>query len=125
MLPHKRLRPCQKDVRHIFIYPSRFFPTFHIADARDTVHDTLVMPMVPFHLQQFGIFQASWFSLEILFIIHFNWIIRFQTYHMPILDVDRWNPILSGSHNKGLVKTHFIWSRRDMLVPIYMARTKA
>src|SRR5690606_2512802 len=72
MFLYERLCFGQKGICHVFIYPFCFFAALHITDTRNTVYDTLIVPVVPLHPQQFWIVQACRLAFEIMLVAYLN-----------------------------------------------------
>ncbi len=94
-------------VGHISVDPFGFFAAFPKSDARNAIDNAVVMPMMPLHCEHLRMIQSCWFAFKILLIIHFYRIIRIQSIHQSIIDINRRNPILSGCHDVSIIETNY------------------
>ena len=111
-------------IRHINITPFRIRTSLHKPNSWNTIDNTAVVSMVPFHAQQFWVFEPSRFAFKIFPVTDLNRVFGIQSHNHTIFDIDCWDPILCSSHNIRIVKPHLIGPRFYGLIPVYIARSQ-
>ena len=125
ILFYELYRMVSDTIGDVFILPSRPVATLHISDARYTVHNSLIVPMIHAWVQlgeQLGMRLSQWFTLERHVIAHLDRILRVEPHHTLILHPHTRYTIARSRHDVRVVEPDVRRSRCDVSVPILRAR---
>ena len=118
---HEILHLVHEIVRHVLVHPTGLFSATHKADTGNAVDDGLVMSVRPLHFQHFRIGQRRRFALKILFIAHFDRVVRVKAHHIAVFHINRRHTVVRGGNQTGVVEAYLSRTRFDSLVPVNVA----
>ncbi len=121
MISDKLLGFHKECICHSFIHPFCRFSALHKSYPGNTIHDAVVMSVMPFEFQKRCIIQTGGFAIKILIIIHGYRIVWIKADNIAVFDVNSGYPVLCGSEDVRVIKSNFIWPRSDSLIPVDLA----
>ena len=111
-------------VGNILVFPQRRLSAFHVADARNAVHNALVVPVIRAGLQfrqQLGIFFSGRLALEVLCIADGDRVVGIEVDGTLVLHVNTRHTVARSRHDVRVIESHLGRSGSYALVPVLFA----
>lgn len=116
---------AHKVVGHVFVAPACSCAALHISYSGNAVDNGVVMAVVPFHAEHFGVVDGCGLAGEVVLVVDLNGVGGIEADHIAVLDIYRGHTVVGGCYEARVVEAYLVGSGGDGLVPVYFSTTHA